>query len=69
MGGAIRVINHPLVIFRKVFGSCSDSGLKTNRIFPSLIQTAGRQDIPPGEFLRTLLTAATAQAALYNNSS
>ncbi len=61
-----------LVIFRKVcFGTRSKSGLKIHSILPSLVQTARRQGIPPREFLQTLLTAdtATAQAALYNNSS
>jgi transposase len=61
-----------LVIFRKIsFGTRSASGLKTHSILPSLVQTARRQGVPPREFLQTLLTAntATAQAALYNNSS
>jgi hypothetical protein len=61
-----------LVIFRKIcFGTRSQSGLKTHSILPSLVQTARRQGIHPREFLQTLLTAdtATAQAALYNNSS
>jgi transposase len=61
-----------LVIFRKIcFGTRSESGLKTHSILPSLVQTARRQGIHPREFLQTLLTAdtATAQAALYNNSS
>ena len=61
-----------LVIFRKIcFGTRSDSGLKTHSILPSLVQTARRQAVLPREFLETLLTAdtATAQAALYNNSS
>jgi transposase len=61
-----------LVIFRKIcFGTRSESGLKTHSILPSLVQTARRQGIHPREFLETLLTAdaATAQAALYNNSS
>jgi hypothetical protein len=61
-----------LVIFRKIcFGTRSESGLKTHSILPSLVQTARRQGVPPREFLETLLTAdtATAQAALYNNSS
>jgi hypothetical protein len=61
-----------LVIFRKIcFGSRSESGLKTHSILPSLVQTARRQGIHPRIFLQTLLTAdtATAQAALYNNSS
>jgi transposase len=61
-----------LVIFRKIcFGTRSKSGLKTHSILPSLVQTARRQGAPPREFLETLLTAdtATAQAALYHNSS
>ena len=61
-----------LVIFRKIcFGSRSDSGLKTHSILPSLVQTARRQGVPPRKFLQTLLTenTATAQAALYSNSS
>jgi transposase len=61
-----------LVIFRKIcFGNRSDSGLKTHSILPSLVQTARRQGVHPRRFLQTLLTAdtATAQAALYNNSS
>lgn len=61
-----------LVIFRKIcFGTRSESGLKTHSILPSLVQTARKQGIQPREFLQTLLTAdtATAQAALYNNSS
>jgi transposase len=61
-----------LVIFRKIcFGTRSKTGLKTHSILPSLVQTARRQGIHPREFLQTLLTAdtATAQAALYNNSS
>lgn len=61
-----------MVIFRKVcFGTRSDSGLKTHSIIPTLVQTARRQGVHPREFLHTLHTAdtATAQAALYNNSS
>jgi len=61
-----------LVIFRKIsFGTRSQSGLKTHSILPSLVQTARRQGVHPRDFLQTLLTAdtATAQAALYNNSS
>ena len=61
-----------LVIFRKIcFGTRSNSGLKTHSILPSLVQTARRQGVLPREFLQTLLTAdtATAQAALYCNSS
>jgi len=61
-----------LVIFRKIcFGTRSDSGLKTHSILPSLVQTARRQGVHPRKFLQILLTAdtATAQSALYNNSS
>jgi hypothetical protein len=61
-----------LVIFRKIcFGTRSESGLKTHSILPSLVQTSRRQGVHPRKFLQTLLSAdtATAQAALYNNSS
>jgi len=61
-----------MVIFRKVcFGTRSDKGLKSHSVIPSLVQTAKRQGVHPLSFLKTLLTsdAATAQAALYNNSS
>lgn len=61
-----------MVIFRKVsFGTRSGKGLKTHSILPSLVHTAKRQGAQPREFLQTLLTAdtATAQAALYNNTS
>jgi hypothetical protein len=61
-----------MVIFRKIcFGTRSDSGLKNHSIIPTLVQTARRQGVHPREFLHTLHTAdtATAQAALYNNSS
>jgi transposase len=61
-----------LVIFRKIcFGTRSEAGLKTHSILPSLVQTARKQGVHPREFLQTLLSAdtATAQAALYNNSS
>ena len=61
-----------LVIFRKIsFGTRSETGLKTHSILPSLVQTARRQGIHPRKFLQILLTAdtATAQTALYNNSS
>jgi hypothetical protein len=57
---------------RKIcLGTRSESGLKTHSILPSLVQTARRQGVHPREFLQTLLTAdtATAQAALYNNST
>jgi len=61
-----------IVIFRKIcFGTRSESGLKTHSILPSLVQTARRQGVDQIEFLQILLTAdtATAQAALYNDSS
>jgi transposase len=61
-----------MVIMRKVsFGNRSDSGIKTHSIIPTLVQTARRQGVHPREFLHTLHTAdtATAQAALYNNTS
>lgn len=61
-----------LVIFRKImFGTRSISGLRTHSVLPSLILTACRQGQNPRAFLHTLLTTdtATAQAALYHNSS
>jgi len=61
-----------LVIFRKIcFGTRSDRRLQTHSILSSLVQTARRQAVHPRKFLQILLTAdtATAQAALYNNSS
>jgi len=61
-----------IVIMRKVsFGTRSDNGLKTHSVIPTLVQTAKRQGVHPREFLHILHTAdaATAQAALYNNSS
>jgi len=61
-----------MVIFRKIcFGTRSDTGLKTHSIIPTLVQTARRQGVHPRKFLHILHTAdtATAQAALYNNSS
>ena len=61
-----------MVIFRKVcFGTRSGNGLKTHSIIPTLVQTARRQGVHPREFLQTLYTTdtATAQAALYNNTS
>lgn len=61
-----------LVIFRKImFGTRSESGLRTHSVLPSLVLTAIRQGQHPREFLQTLLTsdAATAQAALYCNSA
>jgi transposase len=61
-----------LVIFRKIcFGTRSPSGLETHSILPSLVLTAKRQGVDPRRFLQILLTAdtASAQKALYNNSS
>jgi transposase len=61
-----------LVIFRKIcLGTRSPSRLETHSILPSLLLTARRQGVHPREFLQTLLTAnsASAQKALYNNSS
>jgi transposase len=61
-----------MVIFRKIcFGTRSDAGLKHHSIIPTLVQTARRQGVHPREFLHILHTAdtATAQAALYNDSS
>jgi hypothetical protein len=46
--------------------------LSTSRTpLPSLVQTAKRQGVHPLKFMQILLTAdtATAQAALYNNST
>ncbi|MGD0489759.1 MAG: transposase, partial [Syntrophorhabdales bacterium] len=61
-----------LVIFRKImFGTRSQSGLRTHSILPSLVLTALRQGRNPREFLQILLTSDTAkaQAALYQNTS
>ena len=61
-----------LVIFRKImFGTRSQSGLRTHSILPSLVLTALRQGRNPREFLHILLTSDTAkaQAALYHNTS
>jgi hypothetical protein len=61
-----------LVIFRKIcFGTRSPSGLETHSILPSLVLTARRQGVDPRKFLQILLTndTASAQKALYNNSS
>ncbi|NTU42183.1 MAG: IS66 family transposase [Nitrospirales bacterium] len=61
-----------MVIFRKVcFGTRSDIGLKTHSIIPTLVQTARRQGVHPRDFLHILHTedSASAQAALFNNSS
>lgn len=60
------------VIFRKIcFGTRSADGSRSHSILPSLLLTAQRQNHHPLEFFRTLLTAdtATAQAALFNDSS
>jgi len=60
------------VIFRKIcFGTRSAAGSRSHSILPSLLLTAQRQDHHPLQFFRTLLTAdtATAQAALFNDSS
>jgi transposase len=68
---AERSLRH-MVIFRKIcFGTRSDKGIKTHSILPTLVQTAKRQGVHPREFLQTLHTAdtATAQSALYNNTS
>jgi transposase len=61
-----------LVIFRKMCsGTRSEKGIKFHSIIPSLGQTAKRQGVHPLTFLKALLTtdAATAQAALYNDST
>ena len=60
------------VIMRKItFGNRSAHGARTHSILASLLHTAGRQGRDPRAFMQTLLLAdtATAQAALYNNSS
>ena len=62
----------PLVIFRKIcFGTRSQDGSRSHSVLPSLLETAKRQKQHPLFFFKTLLEAntATAQAALYNNSS
>lgn len=62
----------PSVILRKItFGNRSAAGARTHGVLTSLIHTAHRQSVHPIRFLRTLILAptATAQAALYNNSS
>lgn len=61
-----------MVIFRKIcFGTRSADGSRTHSILPSLVLTAQRQKQHPLKFLQTLFTSApaTAQAALFNNSS
>jgi hypothetical protein len=54
-----------------MFGTRSQSGLRTHSILPSLVLTALRQGRNPREFLQILLTSDTAkaQAALYQNTS
>jgi hypothetical protein len=61
-----------LVIFRKIcFGTRSAQGSSSHSILPSLLLTARRQGKHPLDFFKILLTSdtATAQAALYRNSS
>ena len=62
----------PLVIFRKLcFGTRSKAGSRSHSVLPSLLATANRQGHHPLSFFKTLLESdpATAQAALYNDSS
>jgi len=58
-------------IFKGFSLARSENGLKTHSILPSLVQTARRQGVLPRKVLERLLIAdaATAQAALYSNSS
>jgi transposase len=61
-----------MVIFRKIcFGTRSSEGSYSHSVLPSLLMTAKRQGKHPLEFFNTLFTSdtATAQAALYNDSS
>ena len=61
-----------MVIFRKVcFGTRSEQGSCSHSVLPSLLFTAQRQGHHPLDFLKTLFSSdtATAQAALYNDSS
>jgi len=61
-----------IVIFRKIcFGTRSPEGSRSHSILPSLLLTAKRQGKHPLAFFKTLFTSntATAQAALYKNSS
>ena len=62
----------PIVIMRKVL-QCTrgNAGLENHSVLHSLIQTARRQGRAVRHFLETLLSddTATAQAALYRNSS
>lgn len=61
-----------MVIFRKIcFGTRSSEGSYSHSVLPSLLMTAKRQGKHPLEFFNTLFISdtATAQAALYNDSS
>ena len=61
-----------MVIFRKIcFGTRSTQGSYSHSVLPSLLLTAKRQGKHPLSFFRTLFASdtATAQAALYNDSS
>ncbi len=61
-----------MVIFRKIcFGTRSSEGSYSHSVLPSLLLTARRQGKHPLDFFQTLFTSdtATAQAALYNDSS
>ena len=61
-----------IVIFRKIcLGTRSKEGSLSHSVLPSLVLTAKRQGKHPLSFLETLFTSdtATAQAALYNDSS
>jgi hypothetical protein len=60
------------VIMRKItFGNRSAQGAQTHSVLASLLHTARRQGRDVRDFLQTLLLrdTATAQAALFNNSS
>jgi hypothetical protein len=62
----------PVVIFRKIcFGTRSPEGSRSHSVLTSLLVTARRQGKHPLDFFQTLFSSdtATAQAALYNNSS
>jgi len=61
-----------IVIFRKIcFGTRSEEGSLSHSVLPSLLLTAKRQGQHPLGFFKTLFISdtATAQAALYNDSS
>jgi len=61
-----------MVIFRKIcFGTRSPEGSLSHSVLPSLLLTARRQEKHPLDFFKTLFisSTATAQAALYKNSS